>query len=136
REDKRIEQAQQWTQKDINEAKEAIKAATITKNAEAEAEARERKERLDHRFAKLAQQRLPHLERLHADKGLARDDIIRLAYEVADYKRSPQTEQAIRTQRTEATEAHRDDVRMIRELAEELCTVGMTLKESVAEIMK
>lgn len=101
RENKRLESAQQWAQKGMDEAKAA-------KDIEQE-------HRIERRFAKLAKLRIPHLARLHPD--LAPKDIERLAYEVAAYKRSPEVAQQVRDQRTEATAEHRDAVRMIHELA-------------------
>ncbi len=89
----------------------------------------------------MAKERLPHLERLY--EGLTPADIERLAYEVSDYKRSPETEQAIRTQRTEARDEHRDDVAMIRELAidviKEFVDAGLkrpTMRMIKAQIMR
>jgi len=98
RENKRLESAQQWAQKGI-----------------AEATTPEEKLPLERRFAKLAKQRTDHLARLHPD--LTPQDIKRLAYEVDAYKRSPATEQAIRTERTTATDEHRATIFLIADLA-------------------
>jgi DNA-binding MarR family transcriptional regulator len=120
REDKRLESAQQWCMKGIDEAE----AAQNTEQAQ----------RLNWRFAHLAKKRLAHLERLH--EGLSADDIKRLSYQVDAYKRSPKTEQAVRTERTEARAAHRDEVTMVRELAESIVDIGTPLENVFNEIMR
>jgi predicted transcriptional regulator len=119
RESKRIESAQQWCMKGIDEAKEAQDT--------------EQAQRLNRRFAHLAKERVSHLERLHPE--LSPDDIKRLAYEVAGYKRSPKTEQAVRTERTEARAEHREHVALIRDLADSYADVGTPLEEVFNKIM-
>lgn len=101
RENKRLEAAQQWAAKGIKEAEQAHNT--------------EQAQRIERRFAQMAKERIPHLARLHPD--LAPADIKRLAYEIAAYKSTPEAAQQIRTYRTQATDDHRDDVRIIRELA-------------------
>lgn len=106
RESKRLEAAQQWTQKGITEAQ----AAQNTEQAQ----------RLELRFAKLAAQRVPQLQRLHPDLSI--QEIESLAYQVAAYRRRDEAdEQAFRSKRRELQEKweadHADDIRLIRELA-------------------
>jgi DNA-binding transcriptional ArsR family regulator len=117
RENKRLEAAQQWVKKELSEAQDT-----------------EQTQRLDKRYAHLAKQRLPHLERLYP--SMTPKERERLAYEVAAYKRSAQTEQAIRTERSAQRTEHRDDVTMIRELAESIADIGTPLEQVFNEIMK
>lgn len=119
RENKRLEAAQQWAQKGIVEAQ----AAQNTEQAQ----------RLEHRFAKLAKQRIPQLQRLHPDLDLK--DVERLAYEVAAYKRGATTPAPVRTARTQAQEAHRNEVRMIRDLAESFMDVDTPADAIYSHIM-
>ncbi len=120
REDKRLEAAQQWAKKELDEAKQAQDI--------------EETQRLDKRCAHLAKQRLPHLERLYP--SMTPKERERLAYEVAAYKRSAQTDQAIRTERTAQRTEHRDDVTMIRELAESFSDIDTPLEDVFNQIMK
>lgn len=117
RESKRLESAQQWA-----------------KRSEALAATQEEKLIASLRFAKLARQRMPHLERLHPD--LSSDDIKRLAYEVAAYKRSPQTDQAIRAERHAQHTEHRDAVALIRDLADSYADINTPLEEVYSRIMQ
>jgi DNA-binding transcriptional ArsR family regulator len=117
RESKRLESAQQWAQH--------RKALAVTPE---ETQTHER------RFAKLAKQRLPHLERLYP--SMTPKERERLAYEVAAYKRSAQTAQAIRTERTEQRTEHRDEITAIRELAVSIADIGTPLEAMFNEIMK
>jgi hypothetical protein len=117
REDKRLEAAQQWV-----------------KHEEALATTAEETQKLTQRFVKLARQRVPLLTTLHP--GLCSEDIKRLAFEVAAYKRNPELTAQIRTARTEARSEHRDDVTMIRELAESIADIGTPLESVFTEIMK
>jgi DNA-binding transcriptional ArsR family regulator len=103
RENKRLECAQAWTKVEIAKAE----AAGDTEQAV----------KLERRFAKQAKTRITHLESLYPDLSI--DDIERLAYEVAAWKRSEKTQQAITTERTEQRDEHRANISMIRELAYE-----------------
>jgi DNA-binding MarR family transcriptional regulator/uncharacterized protein (UPF0335 family) len=120
RENKRLEAAQQWCKKGIQEAQTAQHI--------------EQAQRLEQRFAKLAKQRTTHLARLHPD--LSTKDIERLAYEVAAYKRSPETAATVRTYRTQETAEHRDTVRMIRELADSFSDIDTPKEEVYKAIMQ
>jgi predicted ArsR family transcriptional regulator len=119
REDKRLEAAQQWA-----------------KSEQAQAATPEEAQKLERRFAKLAKERLPHLENLYADKGLSQDELISLAYEVADYKRSPQTAATLRTQRNAQRDEHRETVALIRDLADSIADIGTPLENVFDEVMK
>jgi len=90
REDKRLEAAQQWTQHEIT-------AATVAGEVELSV-------KLERRFAKQATARIPRLESLHP--ALSAQEIERLAYEVAAYKRSPDREAVVRTARQMAQDDH------------------------------
>lgn len=120
RENKRLESAQQWCQKGIAEATEAQDT--------------EQANRLERRFAKLAKERLPHLERLYGD--MPKHDVERLAYEVAAYKRSPKTDAVIRTERTTQRTEHRETVTLIRDLAIEIADIGTPLEHIYNEVIK
>ena len=122
RENKRLESAQQWCKKGIAEATEAQNT--------------EQAVRLERRLAKLAKDRLPHLERLYADRGLLANDIKRMAYEVADYKRSPKTEATIRTWRAEDRTEHRETVRLVADLVAETLDAGITKADVLTTVLK
>lgn len=98
RENKRLEQAQQWCNRGIDQAKEPEQAQA-----------------LQVRFAKLAQQRVTHLTRLHPE--LSQAEIIKLAYEVAAYKRTPEQRADLRAKKQQAADVHRQEVKAIREAA-------------------
>lgn len=117
RENKRLEAAQQWA-----------------KHKEKLARTPEEKLPFQRKVAKLARRRLPHLASLYPD--LSQAALERLAYDVAAYKRSPPIEQAIRTQRNQARAEHRDDVTMIRQLAESIADIGTPLENVFDEVMK
>ena len=120
REDKRLEAAQQWTKAELEKAKEAG--------------AEEAVEKLNARFDRQVNKRIPHLERLHPD--LSMKEIMRMARDVAAYKRNPQTEQAIRTERHAQRIEHRETVALVRDLAIELADVGTPLEEVFDAVMR
>ena len=120
REDKRLEASQIWAQRGIDEA---IEANDI-----------EKVQRLEHRFSKLAKQRIPQLGRLLPD--LPAKHIERLAYEVYDYKRSPAAAEAVRTYRSAMTAEHRNEVRVIRELADSFSDIDTPQEEVFKHIMQ
>lgn len=134
RENKRLEAAQQWCDHEIKVVVQEIKTAKATGNTAAQETAEAKKETLGKRYAKLAKQRIPHLHRLHP--GLSTKDIERLAYEVAAYKRSPETAATVRTYRTQETAEHRDTVRMIRELADSFSDIDTPKEEIYKRIME
>lgn len=90
REAKRLEGAQQWTQAELALAEKAGNKEQALK--------------LERRFARQAKARIPHLLSLYPE--LATKEIERLAYEVADYKRSPEKEAAVKTSRKLAQDEH------------------------------
>ncbi len=120
RENKRLESAQQWTKAELEKAKQAGELEKV--------------EELRGRFNWHADQRIPHLARLY--EGLSKAELIRLAYDVAAYKRSTQTAQAIRTERSAQRTEHRETVKLIADLAVAIADVGTPLEEVFDEVMK
>lgn len=135
REDKRLESAQQWCKKNIEQAKEEIKAAQIAYDTEAEQAARDKKKALDQRFERLGTKRKPHLQRLHPD--LSPKAVERLAYEVDAYKRrgaAPSPE--VRKARNDQADEHRSTVRIIRELADSFSDIDTPQEQVYKAIMQ
>ena len=120
REAKRLESAQQWTQSEVEKAMQAGDLDAVNK--------------LAHRFAKQAKQRIPHLRHLHPD--LSPQDIERLAYEVAAYKRSPAKEAAVKAQRNAQREEHRESIRLVADLIAETIDAGTTKEDVFATVCK
>lgn len=134
RENKRLESAQQWVEREIKERTEESEAAQLVNDFDKKSLADSRKKVLEWRFEKLGAQRISHLKRLHPD--LSDDDIRDLAYEVGEYRRSATPSPAARNYRNTQTAEHRNTVRMIRELAESFMDVDTPAEAIYSHIMQ
>ena len=117
---------------DQREVKRLERAQINAQRGARQAEAPEQRQACERRFAKLAKQRLPLLQSLYP--GLTPADCERLAYEVADYKRTPAQVAEIAAARAATRHQHRQEVKTIVGAIGQVLDAGTT-KETVLQVV-